>query len=142
MSELSLHVYLIRVIGRGSTWAGFIPEHHPILWETFFILCNCCVLLIQGDYFENCHTPYVLVVMTGLKIFWINDISLYVLKINLWHNGLSWLLFGLNLWLSVMICHIKGVMFNVSCSIQILYVSNKLVSLVELTQLVQYYDST
>ena len=45
LSELRLHASLIRGIGGGSTCAGFVPEFHPFLCETFFVLHYCSVCL-------------------------------------------------------------------------------------------------
>ena len=50
---------------------------------------------------------------------------------------MSSLLFVSNPWMSVTICHVKFVIFNMSGSISILYVSTQLVSLIESTQLGQ-----
>ena len=94
----------------------------------------------------NWYAPYVsytlfLVVMTGLIILWVYVINIWVLTRTHRNDGLSCLMFGLKLWLSVTICHVEIFMLNLPCSIPIFYVSNILFSLVDSTQLVQSYDS-
>ena len=59
---------LIRGVGGGSTCGWVIPVIHPFLLETLFTVEFLVYSSFLGNLFAKCHTPYVLVVMTGLII--------------------------------------------------------------------------
>ena len=45
-----------------------IPVIHLFLLETLLIVALLVCSSFIGDFFANCHTPYVLIVITGLII--------------------------------------------------------------------------
>ena len=67
--DLPLCNSLNRGFGGGLTGAWFIPIIHPFLLEKFLIVAFLVCSSFLGFLFEKCHTPYVLVVTTGLIIF-------------------------------------------------------------------------